>query len=78
MATTVRLLADGEIIASQPAPVEISDHDQDGVPDVMVKFDGRAFASALAEYSGTIEVSVIGYLSDGGAFAGSDLVKVRR
>jgi hypothetical protein len=47
------------------------------VPDLMVKFDGRTIASALAEYSGTIEVNIIGYLIDGDAFAGSDLVQIR-
>ncbi|HSH83408.1 MAG TPA: hypothetical protein VLA19_33160 [Herpetosiphonaceae bacterium] len=54
----------------------IGDHNGNGIPDLMVQFDGRAFASVLAQYNGTIEVSVIGYLVAGEVFAGSDRVRV--
>jgi len=74
--TTVRLFVDGTAIAAQPSPVAIGDHNGNGIPDLMVQFDGRAFASALAQYNGTIEVSVIGYLVAGEVFAGSDRVRV--
>jgi hypothetical protein len=74
---TLRLFVDGQAIEIQASPVEIGDHDGDGVSDLMVKFDGRTFGRALAEYSGDIEVSIIGYLIDGGTFAGSDLVHIR-
>ncbi len=74
--TTVRLFADGTAIAAQPSPVAIGDHNGNGIPDLMVQFDGRAFASVLAQYNGTIEVSVIGYLVAGEVFAGSYRVRV--
>jgi hypothetical protein len=41
-----------------------------------LELKGQTFANALTEYSGTVEVSAIGYLIDGDAVAGSDLVRI--
>lgn len=75
-AGTLRLFADGAPLAVQAAPFEVGDADADGVPDLMVRFDGRAFSAALAQYPGLVEVGVVGYLSDGSAFVGGDVVRV--
>jgi hypothetical protein len=55
----------------------VGDADGDGAPDLMLKFDGPTFANALAAYPGVIEVSVLGYLIDGTAFSGSDVVTIK-
>ncbi|HEX6288770.1 MAG TPA: hypothetical protein VFZ66_06240 [Herpetosiphonaceae bacterium] len=74
--STVRVFADGKAIEVQPSPMERGDYNGNGIPDLMLKVDGRAFGSVLAGYSGSVEVSIIGYFVDGRAFAGSDLVQI--
>jgi rhamnogalacturonan endolyase len=76
--STVRLAIDDTLIAAHAAPVSVGDADGDGAPDLMLKFDGQAFASALGAHSGDVEVNLIGYLVDGAAFAGHDHVTVKR
>jgi hypothetical protein len=73
---TVELFADGELLAAQASPVEVGDADGDGVPDLMVKFDGRALGDLLRPYPGRVELSVVGFLQGGEAFVGGDVVRV--
>jgi len=47
------------------------------IGDLTVKLDGQALSAALAGHSGATEVRVIGYLVNGDAFAGDDLVNVK-
>lgn len=73
---SLRLFVDGKGVTVQPSPVEVGDYNSNGVPDLMVKLDGRTFAGALSPYPGMIEVSIIGYLTNGDIVAGSDQVKI--
>jgi len=77
-AASIQLFADGAPLAAQATPFEVGDADANGVPDLMVRFDGRAFTSALTPYPGIVEVSVVGYLTSGEAFVGGDVVQVNR
>jgi hypothetical protein len=43
----------------------------------MVKLNRQALSAALAGHNGTAEVSIIGYLVNGDAFAGDDQVNVK-
>jgi len=65
-----------ETVPAQRRPVAIGDHDYDGVPDLMVKFDRGALARMLAP--GNREVALSGCLEDGTPLAGSDIVRVMR
>jgi len=56
-------------------PTEVGDHDGDGIPDLMVKFD-RAAVQALLQ-PGEVELKVSGRLVDGLPFEGSDTIMVR-
>jgi hypothetical protein len=55
-------------------PVQIGDYDIDGVPDLMVKFDG-ARATGLLE-AGRQIVTLTGRLGDGTLFAGINTIRV--
>ncbi|MBI4317998.1 MAG: right-handed parallel beta-helix repeat-containing protein [Chloroflexi bacterium] len=64
------------IIPAQLSPSAVGDHDADGIPDLMVKFDRQALISALGGATGNVTMRVSGQLRDGQTFAGSDLVRV--
>jgi parallel beta-helix repeat protein len=55
-------------------PSEIGDYDDDGIPDLMVKFDRQELISLLEV--GDAELTVAGELYDGTPFEGSDTVRV--
>ena len=55
-------------------PTAIGDHDDDGIPDLMVKFD-RAAVQRVLEPGEEVVVTVTGTL-DGLAFAGADTIRV--
>ncbi|HEY0602013.1 MAG TPA: rhamnogalacturonan lyase [Herpetosiphonaceae bacterium] len=75
--STVRLFVGGTPISAEIQPASVGDHDGNGIPDLMVKFDGQALSAALAGHSGNTGVRIIGYLVSGDAFAGDDLVNVK-
>jgi hypothetical protein len=54
-------------------PHEIGDHNNDGISDLMVKFDRKSLTDILKE--GSAEIELIGEL-DGTYFSGTDTVKV--
>ncbi|HEY0603026.1 MAG TPA: choice-of-anchor X domain-containing protein, partial [Herpetosiphonaceae bacterium] len=69
--TTLRL---NDSVTALPAPTEVVDHNRDGVPELMVKFD-RQQAQALADallppfvYRGSVDLNVSGALNDGTQF----------
>ena len=80
----------GSIIAAQIKPSSIGDHDNDGITDIMVKFERQAVINALVDtelsFWGTISrffgwkvdinLVVNGYLHDGRHFTGEDTIKV--
>ena len=63
-------------IAAEDAPTEIDDYDNDGIPDLMVKFDMQALIEYLDGTTGKVALAVSGELSDGMTFEGSDNITV--
>ena len=57
-------------------PSEVGDHDDDGIPDLMVKFDRQELIPFLKV--GDAELTVTGELVDGIPFEGSDTIRVIR
>ena len=55
-------------------PVKVGDHDEDGIADLMVKFDRQQVIEILG--SGTQMVTLTGQLSDGRPLAGIDFIRV--
>jgi len=67
------LLLQGTIPCEQ-RPIEIGDKDEDGIPDLMVKFDGQALAQVLL--LGESAIALTGELSDGTPIGGGDIISV--
>jgi len=74
--TTIRMSVNGTIISAQLTPTSIGDNDNDGVADLMVKFDRQAVIAALSGKTGDVSMTVTGQLADGRQFAGTDTIKV--
>jgi len=74
--STVSLAWMAETVPAEPTPTHIGDHDEDGVPDLMVKFPRAAVVNMLAEYVGDATLRVRGALASGWPFEGSDTIRV--
>ena len=61
-------------VSSLSKPVKIDDYDEDGIVDLMVKFDRQQVIKLLG--SGTQMVTLTGRLSDGRPLAGIDFIRV--
>jgi hypothetical protein len=62
-------------------PTNIGDHNNNGIPDLMVKFDRQDLIDILEmmiEPPADVELTVGGELSDGPLFEGSDVIRVIR
>jgi hypothetical protein len=66
----------GTVPVDAAAPTALGDHDGDGVPDLMVKFDRVAVESTVSEGE-RVPVTVTGTLA-GRSFSGTDSIRVRR
>lgn len=67
------------IASAVDEPTSAGDHDCDGLPDLMVKFDRATVAQYLRDHnilSGEVDLVVTGNTDDGCTFSGSDSVKV--
>ena len=65
-----------EPIYAQSAPTELDDYDNDGILDLMVKFDRKALIEHLD--IGDRKIIISGSLYDESKFQGSDIIRVIR
>jgi hypothetical protein len=70
--SSIRL--NGTVAVDAAASSVVGDHDRDGVFDLMVKFDRRAFGHTVSE-GDSVPVTVIGMV-DGRPFTGTDYIRV--
>lgn len=80
------ILLNDTVPVDPSAPTAIGDYDDDGVPDLMVKFDraeGTSYILAnvnmpelIEERFMTVTLTITGYLNDGTLFQGSDTIKI--
>ena len=62
-------------VQAEMKPTEIGDYDDDGIVELMVKFDWSAVQEIL-EVGDEVEITVTGGLTDGTPFEGSDVIRV--
>ncbi|MCK4736228.1 MAG: right-handed parallel beta-helix repeat-containing protein [Methanophagales archaeon] len=62
-------------VQAETDPTEIGDYDEDGIPDLMVKFDRQAVIDTLP-VGNAVNVTVTGKLYDGTSFEGNDVIRV--
>ena len=62
-------------VPAERSPTGIGDHDRDGTPDRMVKFDRAAVSEQLSP-SEEVTVNIQGRLGNGTPFAGTDTIRV--
>jgi hypothetical protein len=62
-------------LQAEAKPTEISDYDDDGIPDLMVKFNRTAVQSIL-KVGEKVEITISGALIDDRLFEGKDIIKV--
>lgn len=63
-------------ISAETQPAKAGDYDNDGIPDLMVKFNRQALIEYLKGFTGSVELTVSGKLYDGTSFQGSDTIVV--
>ena len=68
------------IVLAELKPTSIDDSNEDGNPELMVKFDRQQVISFLygldPQDEDTVELEITGKLNDGTAFKGKDLIKI--
>jgi hypothetical protein len=64
-----------DIIFAEKHPSEIGDYDNDGIPDLMVKFD-RSEVEDILDINESISLTVSGGFFDDNTFEGSDAIRV--
>jgi len=62
------------VVSALSKPTEIGDYDNDGIPDLMIKFDREAVQEIL-DVGEQIEITISGEV-DGILFEGSDSIRV--
>jgi len=73
---TVKMDVYGYTVAAQLTPTAVGDYDNDGVLDLMVKFERQAVITALTGKMGDVALTVSGQLTDGNCFTGTDTIRV--
>jgi len=64
------------MIPAEALPIQVGNYDDDGVIDLMVKFDRQALIEHLDGTTGEVVPTVGGELSDSTLFEGSDTITV--
>jgi len=81
-ASTIML---NDTVSAEPKPITVGDHDEDGILDLMVKFDRASVISFLANINKTklfeerfmrVTLTITGYLKDGTPFQGTTTIRV--
>jgi hypothetical protein len=72
---TISSILLNNIVPSESNPINISDYDYDGLPDLMVKFSKSEVAQIL-QSGDDVEITVSGELNDGTKWEGVDFIKV--
>jgi hypothetical protein len=62
-------------IYAESSPTSISDYDNDGVSDLMVKFS-RSLVYNIVTAGDNVEITISGQITDGSSFEGQDYIKV--
>ena len=62
-------------VQAENHPTEIGDYDNDGNADLMVKFD-RSEVQEILECGDNVAITIIGELTDGAQFEGTDYIRV--
>lgn len=71
---TVTMSTSKGIVSAQLSPTGTGDYDNDGLPDIMVKFDRQAI-SAIIDMGDKVKITINGKI-DGAIFEGSDAIRV--
>ncbi len=71
---TVRVEGEGDSVLAKLSPTEVGDHDEDSIPDLMVKFDRQAVIDLIGGATGVLTFVVAGELSSGRQFEGAATV----
>ena len=62
-------------VQAEDKQTEIGDYDNDGIADLMVKFD-RSNVEEILNVGNEVEITITGNLTDGSSFEGIDIIKV--
>lgn len=62
-------------ISAESKPAAIGDYDEDGISDLMVKFDRQALLDLL-DPGDSVSLTVSGSLTDGMPFEGSETIRI--
>ena len=62
-------------IAIEPKSIEIGDYDNNGIPDLIIKFN-RVAVQNILEVGEKIKITISGNLISGEFFEGSDIIKI--
>ena len=65
-----------DAVSAESHPTNIGDYDNDGIPDLMVKFDRQDIIDIL-EFGDNVAITVAGELIDEAMFEGTDYIKVK-
>lgn len=75
--STIRLEVLSGTFPAESWPTGIGDHNNDGVPDLTVKFKRADICSLLSGVNGNVTFYVSGQLSGGNSFIGEDTIRVK-
>jgi len=76
--STVELFEGDTHIFAEPHPTEIGDYDDDGLADLMVKFDRASVIGLISKDEDEVILTVLGKFTDGVIFTGEDTIKLAR